>query len=76
MGCRRMGSGAHTQLRGLVAKTKRNIGQEILDGICQIKREEIGRLVNVRLVSSVREKRQSRTPRRSKRRSARSKTVT
>ena len=39
-----------------MAKTKRNIGQEILDGIRQIKRGEHGRITNVPSVSSVREK--------------------
>jgi putative transcriptional regulator len=39
-----------------VAMTKRNIGQEILDGIRQIKRGEHGRVANVPTVSSVREK--------------------
>lgn len=36
--------------------TKRNIGQEILDGIRQIKRREHGRLTNVPSVASIREK--------------------
>jgi len=39
-----------------VAKTKRKIGQEILDGIRQLKRAEHGRVTNVPSVSSVREK--------------------
>ena len=39
-----------------MAKTKRNIGQEILDGIRQIERGEHGRITNVPSVSSVREK--------------------
>ena len=39
-----------------MAKSKRNIGQEILDGIRQIKRGEHGRITNVPSVSSVREK--------------------
>lgn len=39
-----------------MAKTKRNVGQEILDGIRQIKRGEHGRITNVPSVSSVREK--------------------
>ena len=38
-----------------MAKTKRNIGQEILDGIRQIKRGEHGRVVNVPSVTRVRE---------------------
>ena len=37
-----------------MAKTKRNVGQEILDGIRQIKRGEHGRITNVPSVSSVR----------------------
>ena len=39
-----------------MAKTKRNIGQEILDGIRQIKRGQHGRITNVPSVASVREK--------------------
>jgi len=39
-----------------MAKTKRNIGEEILDGIRQIKRGEHGRITNVPSVSSVRER--------------------
>ena len=39
-----------------MAKTKRNVGQEILDGIRQIKRGEHGRITNVPSVSSVRKK--------------------
>ena len=39
-----------------MAKTKRNIGQEIQDGIREIKRGEHGRITNVPSVSSVREK--------------------
>jgi hypothetical protein len=39
-----------------VAKTKRNVGQEILDGIRQIKRGERGRVTSVGSVSSVRAK--------------------
>jgi putative transcriptional regulator len=42
--------------RSLMAKTKRNIGQEILDGIRQIRRGQHGRITNVPSVSSVREK--------------------
>jgi len=38
-----------------MAKTKRNIGQEILAGIRQIKRGAHGRIINVPSVSSVRE---------------------
>lgn len=36
--------------------SKRNIGQEILDGIRQLKRGEHGRIVNVPSVASIREK--------------------
>ena len=36
-------------------KTKRNIGQEILDGIRQLKRGEHGRVANVPSVTRVRE---------------------
>lgn len=36
--------------------TKRNIGQEILDGIRELKRREHGRLTTVPSVASVREK--------------------
>jgi putative transcriptional regulator len=39
-----------------MAKTKRNIGQEILDGVRQIERGEHGRITNVPTVSRVREK--------------------
>ena len=39
-----------------MAKSKRNIGQEILDRIRQIKRGEHDRITNVPSVSSVREK--------------------
>ena len=35
---------------------KRDIGQEILDGLRQLKRGEHGRIVNVPSVSSIREK--------------------
>ena len=38
-----------------MAKTKRNIGQEILDGIRQLKRGEHGRVANVPSVTRVRE---------------------
>jgi putative transcriptional regulator len=37
-------------------KTKRNIGQEILQGLREIKRGEYGRVVNVPDVASIREK--------------------
>lgn len=39
-----------------MAKTERNIGQEILNGVRQIKRGEHGRITSVPSVSSVREK--------------------
>jgi putative transcriptional regulator len=39
-----------------MAKAKRNIGLEILEGIREIKRGEHGRVVNVPSVSSVRER--------------------
>ena len=41
--------------RSLMAKTKRNVGQEILDGIRQIKRGEHGRVANVPSLTRVRE---------------------
>jgi len=39
-----------------MAKAKRNIGLEILEGIRQIKRGEHGRVTNIPSVSSVRER--------------------
>lgn len=39
-----------------MAQAKRNIGQEILDGIRQIKRGEHGRVISVPSVASVRER--------------------
>ena len=39
-----------------MAKARRNIGPEILEGIREIKRGEHGRVVNVPSVSSVRER--------------------
>jgi len=39
-----------------MAKTKRNIGREILDGIAELKRGQHGRITNMPSVSSVREK--------------------
>jgi len=39
-----------------MAKTKRNIGREILDGLREIKGGEYGRVVNVPAVSNIREK--------------------
>ena len=38
-----------------MAKSKRNIGMEILEGIREIKRVERGRVINVPAVSAVRE---------------------
>jgi len=38
-----------------MARTRRDIGQEILDGIRQLKRGKVGRMVTVPSVSSVRE---------------------
>lgn len=39
-----------------MAKAKRNIGQEVLEGIRELKRGEHGRIVNLPSVSSVRER--------------------
>jgi putative transcriptional regulator len=39
-----------------VAKTKRDIGQEIIDGIRELKRGQHGRITNVPSVTTVREK--------------------
>ena len=39
-----------------MAKAKRNIGQEVLEGIRQLKRGDYGRVINVPSVSSIREK--------------------
>lgn len=39
-----------------MAKAKRNVGKEILDGLREIKRGEYGRVVNVPHVSDIREK--------------------
>lgn len=39
-----------------MAKTRRNIGQEILDGLAELKRGRHGRITNLPSVSSVREK--------------------
>ena len=39
-----------------MAKARRNIGQEILDGIRQLKRGESGRVTNVPPVSRIRER--------------------
>ena len=39
-----------------MAKAKRNIGQEILEGLQELKRGDFGRVINVPSVSSIREK--------------------
>ncbi len=39
-----------------MAKTKRNVGREILDGLREIKRGEYGRVINVPDVGRIREK--------------------
>lgn len=39
-----------------MAKTKRNIGREILEGLQELKRGDFGRVINVPSVSSIREK--------------------
>jgi putative transcriptional regulator len=39
-----------------MAKAKRNVGREILDGLRELKRGEYGRVINVPNVSQVREK--------------------
>ena len=39
-----------------MAKSKRNIGQEILEGFREIKRGEYGRVINIPDVASIREK--------------------
>ncbi|MBS0376736.1 MAG: helix-turn-helix domain-containing protein [Proteobacteria bacterium] len=39
-----------------MAKSKRNIGREILDGIRELKRGDYGRIINIPDVASVREK--------------------
>jgi putative transcriptional regulator len=39
-----------------MANAKRSIGREILDGLREIKRGEVGRVVNVPDVASIREK--------------------
>jgi putative transcriptional regulator len=39
-----------------MAKTVRNIGREILDGLRELKRGEIGRVVNVPAIDKIREK--------------------
>jgi putative transcriptional regulator len=39
-----------------MAKTKRNVGREILVGLREIKRGEYGRVINARDVATIREK--------------------
>ena len=39
-----------------MAKAKRNIGREILDGLRELKRGELGRVVNIPNVAGIREK--------------------
>lgn len=39
-----------------MARSKRNIGQEILDGLRELNRGEVGRVVNVPDVAAIREK--------------------
>jgi putative transcriptional regulator len=39
-----------------MAKTKRNVGREILDGLREIKRGEYARVINVPEVAKIREK--------------------
>ena len=39
-----------------MAKSKRNVGREILEGLRELKRGEVGRVVNVPDVSAIREK--------------------
>jgi putative transcriptional regulator len=39
-----------------MAKTKRNVGREVLDGLREIKRGEYGRVINVPDVGTIREK--------------------
>ena len=39
-----------------MAKSKRNVGREILEGLRELKRGEIGRVINVPDVSAIREK--------------------
>ena len=39
-----------------MAKTKRNVGRQILDGLREIKRGEYGRVINVPDVATIREK--------------------
>ena len=39
-----------------MAKAKRNVGMEILEGLHQLKRGEVGRVINVPPVASIRER--------------------
>ena len=39
-----------------MAKSKRNLGREILEGLRELKRGEVGRVINVPDVSAIREK--------------------
>ena len=39
-----------------MAKSKRNVGREILEGLRELKRGEVGRVINVPDVSTIREK--------------------
>jgi putative transcriptional regulator len=39
-----------------MAKAKRNVGMEILEGLRQLKRGEVGRVLNVPPVASIRER--------------------
>jgi putative transcriptional regulator len=39
-----------------MAKSKRNLGREILEGLRELKRGEVGRVINVPDVSTIREK--------------------
>jgi putative transcriptional regulator len=52
------GSGGVRKLRRKwkMAKTKRNVGREVLDGLREIKRGEYGRVINVPDVAMIREK--------------------
>lgn len=45
-----------------MAPTKRSIGQEILEGLRQLKRREHGRVLTVPSVAAVREKTEGRCP--------------
>jgi len=39
-----------------MAKSKRNVGREILEGLRELKRGEVGRVINLPDVSTIREK--------------------